>query len=56
MRQIRIRKPHVRIDNPELAILRTELTSRGHTLTALARLGSYTRPGDVEVHDGASDP
>jgi hypothetical protein len=53
MKQIHIWKHHIRIAHLDLVLSRSHPESLDHTLTTLARLGFDTRPGNVEVHDGA---
>jgi hypothetical protein len=54
MKQIHIWRHHVRIAHLDLVLYRSQPVSLDHTLTSLARLGFDTRPGNVEVHDGAA--
>lgn len=53
MKQIHVWKNHIRIAHLDLVIYRPHRETLNHSLTSLARLGFDTRPGNVEIHDGA---
>ena len=53
MKQIHVWQNHIRIAHLDLVLYRAQHEPLAQSLSALARLGFDTDPGNVEVHDGA---